>query len=260
MRRYMNFKVFVSVLVLGIAALGAQPMFAAAVIGQVATGSMQLDGVAAPPGTTVMSETVLATGQDSATVYLQNGQTAMLEPETRARFEVNEGGELLASVGSGQLLVSQPSGEYVRIGSEEPASFNQEGTVGEGEAVESTVTMCECADPAPKCEGSEDPLCVQMDDGCDDWDPIEVALSEVDAKKADGLVVAGNNDLGLDGNCEEEILVPFWTTGKKVLVGVLVAAGGILLLDDDSDDADTDDDGGPQPPPPPASPAAESGN
>lgn len=216
-------------------AMGA-PAASATVIGQVATGSVQVDGIAAPPGTTVLSENVLATGQDSALLYLDSGQTALLKPKTKARFEVTESGELMASVGEGELLVSQPGGEFVRVASNSLASFNQEG-LGEGEKVEGTVTMCECV--------KED-----EDGTCDDWDAIEVAASEVDAKLAEGLVVAGDNDLDLDGNCEEEAFVPFWTTGKKVLVGVLIAGGAIVLLDDD-DDADTDTD---------ASPAGESGN
>ncbi len=206
------------------------PAHGATVMGQVATGSIRVDGLEVPDGTTLLSPSLVAAGREPALVYLNNGQVLAMEPWTSAYLETVQGDRVQATVRSGSLLVKKPTGRIMTVASNNIVLFDQQGAqqIGEGRKVEEgeeLVELCRLVEwTAQKAElCHEDPdlyECV--------WELIEVPPSEVDVHLAQGDVYPGveNNDLGLDEDCKEEGPAG-WLAGvstkEKIIASVLGA-------------------------------------
>ena len=92
--------------------LGADPL---PVLGQVISDSVQMDGMSVPSGTTVLSNSVLATSQDPAFIHLGKGRVIQLHRNSSAYFEKTPSEAVQVNVRSGTLSYRSAGGELVTL-------------------------------------------------------------------------------------------------------------------------------------------------
>jgi len=92
--------------------LGADPL---PVLGQVISDSVQMDGMSVPSGTTVLSNSVLATTQDPAFIHLGKGRVIQLHRNSSAYFEKTPSEAVQVNVRSGTLSYRSAGGELVTL-------------------------------------------------------------------------------------------------------------------------------------------------
>jgi len=91
---------------------GADPV---PVLGQVISDSVQMDGMSVPSGTTVLSNSVLATTQDPAFIHLGKGRVIQLHRNSSAYFEKTPSETVQVNVRSGTLSYRSAGGELVTL-------------------------------------------------------------------------------------------------------------------------------------------------
>lgn len=193
-------------------AAGATPAF----VGQTVSGDLSIDGIPVPTGTTVMSPSRVASGAESGLIRLQDNRVIGFEANSVAVIGSAPSGGVQVAVKSGAVAVANADGTVMRLAADTTTLLEQEGQVGQGEPIEELVELC------------------TFDEQADDWQRVEVLASQVEQRLAAGDVYPGDD--GLDEDCEEDKAAIFWTTGKKVglgLAGAAVLGFGIDELDSD---------------------------
>lgn len=226
-------KLRLPIVFLTLALLASGPAFAEAVLGQVASGEVEIDGVAVLSGTSLLSESVVRTSAGPAVFHLENGGLLQMQSHTTARMGEAAPGELEVAVELGAILGREASGALFKIAQNDSVVLDREGRVSSGADVNGTkVLLCKLEEPRDMARCHRDP-------GADDcvWSLVEVDESEVEGYLELGAVHALENDLGLDATCnaeDNEGLFPL-STGQIVGVSLAGAAAVYLVIDDDDE-------------------------
>ncbi len=188
---------------------------AAGQLGQTVSGDLRIDGVSVPSGTTLLSPTLVHSGAATGLLRLDDDSLLGLDAGSTAYLESTPAGGVQVAVRSGTVSVASAEGESFQLAANSRLVLDPQGQVLEGEAIE-MVELC------------------TFDQETDDWELIAVPEPEVADRLAAGDVYPGEE--GLDEECNDEDPVVFWTTAKKVGVGIGAAAllgFGIDELNDD---------------------------
>ncbi len=131
---------------------GAAPT--AEVLGQVASSGLQVEGLSAPSGTTLVSPILVATEAEPGLVYLSSGKTLALGPHTEISLaSTSRSGEELGAaethdlrqvhmaVHRGVVAYRSDDGEIVSVGRADAVYFDQEQVIGEGRRVTGLVAV-----------------------------------------------------------------------------------------------------------------------
>ena len=112
-------------------AFPAPTVFAApvpvAVLGQVISPNMTMDGISVPSGTTLLNETMLKTGSSVAAVHLAIGAVLQLGESSSAYFKELTSGEVRVSVETGSLSFRE-EGEVVTLAADGEVTIPQQHT------------------------------------------------------------------------------------------------------------------------------------
>lgn len=174
----------------------------AGVLGQVALNDARIDGALAPTGTTVMSPSLVETGNYPSTVHLSSGRTVSLGPNSSAYLKAGSEGGIELAARRGDVRVGDPSGETFQIASNTVAFLDDEEPAA--------------GDPMAKikmCEEPGKPVMVPLDE------------AEVQAKIDLGWGVAGVDPYDEDCKKKKGAVLFFWTPAK-----VAAVVGGVSVL------------------------------
>ncbi len=187
-------------------------------LGQTVSSDLRIDGVSVPSGTSVLSPTLIGSGDSDGLLRLDDNSILGLEPGSAAYLESTPSGGVQVAVRSGTVSVESADGESFKLAANSRITLDPQGQVLEGETIELV------------------PLCTYNDE-TEEWELIEVPEPEVASRLAAGDLVPGDNDKGLDEECNEDDPIIFWTTAKKVGVGI----GGAAILGFGIDEINSDD-------------------
>ncbi|MEE2777175.1 MAG: hypothetical protein VYE73_10510 [Acidobacteriota bacterium] len=212
--------------------LALPPLSAASILGQVGTNGTSVNGHWVPSGTTLLSDSVVATAEYPAVVHLNNGQTLRLGEASRALFQVADAG-LEVHVQAGTVAFNGGAGEAITLAPKSVLVLDQQGQAQEGTRVNRAgVRVCDLrsAETGEYFTSSADIAQCHAKPGGDEcaWGPDEVPQSELESYLDHGAVQIGFlkklNDL-----CEATGGFTWW---KATLIGV-GAAGAVAVADDD---------------------------
>lgn len=127
--------ILIPLLVTLVAVLAGSPAGADGVMGQVASKGIKLEGLQAPSGTTISSPALLETGGTAGLVYLSNGRSLAIAPQTAVSLETLGEGGVKVAVLSGTVAFRSLEGELLAVESKGSVVLNQEGEIGEGRPI-----------------------------------------------------------------------------------------------------------------------------
>lgn len=209
----------------GVLALLAGRVTATTSVGQVIGAGANLDGVAVPSGTTLLSPSTLQTTDRPVILHLSNGQALTVNRGTSAQLESVGSGEVLLTVDEGTVAVREPSGDVLTLAAKREVVFDAKGRVAEGARVsDEMVGVCRAAGDGDLqgCSLSE-----QAAAGCN-WELVNVPRAEVEDYRAVAVVAGvGNNALYLDETCAQvQFQDPRATGGGSAGIAPAAQAGG----------------------------------
>lgn len=192
--------------------LTVQPLLGAVAVGQTASADAKVDGIWVPSGTTLLSPTLVETGDAPAVLHLDTGEVIAIAPQSSAVLASNDGGVRLA-VQRGRVAYTSNTGEVEYLSQTETLLASAQGETQEGARVDTD-------------EGEED-LCqlrnwtaslwqtCRFDDPDNDdciWDHIEVQASDVPryVDKTALLACEDRNALDLECDCGNAAAVLWW--------------------------------------------------
>ncbi|HVS02855.1 MAG TPA: hypothetical protein VMT16_08805 [Thermoanaerobaculia bacterium] len=214
-------------------------------VGQVGARGAEINGDAVPAGTTLVSPSLVRTSGEAALVHFDNGTAVVVAPSSRAYIE-RAGGDLVrVAVLEGSVAYRDHRGEVVALLADETAVLGPERRLQDQEIGEGTPVAAEAAEALEHDDDGDGLIelchldleaptaaqiraCHEDPSGCD-WDFLEVTPAAVPTHFAHGDVYAGDNDLGLDDDCEEEpvgLLLP-----HKLALGLAAAAGAFGIFE-----------------------------
>ena len=211
-----------------------QPVLAAVTVGQTASADAKVDGIRVPSGTTLISPTVVESGDAGAVIHLSNGEVVAMAPQSAARVADVDGSVQLA-VQKGNVAYTDNAGAVATLSPTETMLVSQEGQIQEGARIDSsggaTERLCELQDWTAALW--QQCLAEPKSDGCD-WEYLEVSMSETPqyVDKTAVLACKDRNDQGLDCDCKNPKAFAWW-------IPVAAVAGGLVLYEViDKDDED----------------------
>ena len=226
--------------------VGFSPLSAATILGQIGTNGTSLDGHVVPSGTTLLSDSVVATGDHPAIVNLINGQTLLLGGQSKALFEKADAG-LAIHVQAGTLAFNAGADETVTLAPNSLLLLNESGQVQEGTRVNrADVGLCELRD-ADTGEYFTDPadiLLCQNKPGNEQcaWDRKDVSGPEVQGYLDHGALGLDDEDSKLDDRCNVKTdagrknrTSRGLSRGQWALIGAGGAAVGYVIYDEEAD-------------------------
>ncbi|HEV8632299.1 MAG TPA: hypothetical protein VGV61_18440, partial [Thermoanaerobaculia bacterium] len=195
-------------------------------LGQVGEG-VQLDGIAVPAGTTLLSPATVRSGEQASLVHLGNGSGLVLAPRSQARLERAAGAQVRVAVLAGSVAYRNGGGPLRAIARDQVAMLGpaQGGPptaappIGQGARVDQEpVGMChpELDQPTP----ASILTCHQHPGSCE-WQLIYVPPAEVNLHLQQGDVIAKNNDLGLDDHCRRHRAAAWWPWAAAGAVAII---------------------------------------
>ena len=227
----------------------AGPASAAGVLGQVNAHQLEINGVATPSHTTLLSSSTLKTASHPAIVQFVNGQTLSLAPHSQARFDGSLDTGVEVSLNFGSIAYRDGSGEVVQIADAGTFTLQQAG-VQNGEPI----SAGDASYPICSLKSGDVTTCLDdpEDNSCD-WEYLdEVASSDVAAYFSQGMTFLeakeldryfsqpGHSSAGLDMviyDCREKkaAVVAAATGGLSAAAIAGIAVGGalgVVLIDD----------------------------
>jgi hypothetical protein len=225
---------------------GFSPLSAATILGQIGTNGTSLDGHAVPSGTTLLGDSVVATGDHPAIVNLLNGRTVMLGGQSKVLFEIADAG-LAIHVQAGTLAFSTSADEAVTLAANSVLMLNELGQVQEGTRVNrADVGICDLRNANTGeyfTDAADIALCHDKpgNDQCD-WNRDDVPDPDLQGFLDHGAVRLGDSGTKLNSMCNSngvgEVVV-FGAKGgggKKWALIAGAAVAGYLIYDDSQDD------------------------
>lgn len=239
---------------------------AAEILGQVASSGMRVEGLSAPSGATLMSPSLLATGDDPGIVYLSNGRTLAIGPRTEVSLAAKSAAEVEVAVHVGEVAFRGADGAVRTVGSAGAFVLDQEEVIGEGRRVTGLVGVLTASALAgdtllqvDRTDGIDvsQKVLIRTPDGavqevhCIDTanqEAKEVELKEplsVNYPQGAQLIQGAPVQQALEsGEAEDLCGLPAaaWSSQKKLAVGAAAVLGAFALVDfGDGEDAPTRD-------------------
>lgn len=192
--------------------LPVQPVLAAIPVGQTASADAKVDGIRVPSGTTLLSPTLVATGDAPAVLHIGTGEVVTMAPRSSAVLaSIDEGVQL--AVQSGRVAYTSDSGEVEYLSQTETLLASAQGEVQEGPRVgnnEEEEDLCQLRN----WTGNHWQSC-RFDDPDDNdcvWDHIEVPIEDVPRylEKTALLACEDRNPLDLECDCGDAAAVLWW--------------------------------------------------
>jgi hypothetical protein len=192
--------------------LPIQPLLAAVSIGQTASSDLLVDGVRVPSGTTLLSPSVVETGDSPAVLHLSTGGVIAVAPQSSALLAGDDAGVRLA-VQEGRVAYTSKTGQVEYLSQTETLLASAQAGIQEGDRTssdEDEEDLCQLRDWTSshwqECR-FDDP----DNDECN-WEHIEVAMHEVPRylEKTALLACADRNDLDLECDCGTVAAAVMW--------------------------------------------------
>ena len=222
--------------------VGLSPLAAATIVGQIGTNGTSLDGHRVPSGTTLLSDSVVATGDHSAIVNLINGQTVLLGGRSQVLFEIADAG-LAIHVQAGTLAFRTGADQTVTLAKNSVLVLNNQGQVQEGTRVNrADVDVCDLRN-ADTGDYFTSPVAIAQchaepgEDECD-WNKLEVSEAELQEYLDHGAVRLDDRPPDLNEGCGTKVGA-WW---KWPLVGVAAAGASYVVFDASDSDSESDSD------------------
>ncbi len=124
-------------------------------LGQVLSENMDVDGLSAPPGTTLLADSMVRTHQNPGLVHLRDGRVIWLDHHTSASFESTPAGETRLEVHLGRLTLRGPERLVNMVERESLVLASLAATQVAGEGADSVRSGAEVG--APAIEDAETP-------------------------------------------------------------------------------------------------------
>lgn len=220
--------------------LGLSPLSAATILGQIGTNGTSLDGHSVPSGTTLLSDSVVKTGDSPAIVNLINGQTLRLGGRSQALFEI-AGSGLAIHVQAGTLAFNTGANETVTLATNSVLMLNEHGQVQEGTRIKrADVAICDLkhAQTGEYHTNAADIVTCHGEPGHEicEWNRIEVSESVLQEYFDRGAVRVDQRHGDLNEGCG----VKGGGWWKWALIGAGGAAAGYEIYDETEGDSDSD--------------------
>ncbi len=114
-------------------------------VGQLGTPNLRVEGVSAPSGTVLVSPSLVASAGDPGLVYLSNGRSLALAPDTEVSLEAMDKQAVQVAVNSGAAAYRTSAGEVLRVEAAGSVVLDQEGQIGTGMEVDARVATLAAA-------------------------------------------------------------------------------------------------------------------
>lgn len=172
-------------------------------LGQTVSSDLRVDGAPVPSGTTLLSPTLISSSDAGGLLRLDDNSILGVDAGSAVYLESTPAGGVQVAVRSGTASLESADGESFLLAAKSRMVVDPQGQVLDGETIQ-MVEVC------------------TFDQEANEWELVEVPEPEVANRLAAGDVMPGTE--GLDEECNEDKPVVFWTTAKKVGVGIGAAA------------------------------------
>jgi hypothetical protein len=210
-------------------------------LGQVGGNGVQLDGLAVPAGTTLLSPVTVRSGQQAALLHLGNGAALVLAPRSQARLERAPDARVRVAVLAGSLAYREGAGPLHAVVRDQIAWLGPSQRLGPAQSSSAAVPPIGQGarvdqEPVGMCHPEVNPAspgavaaCHQDPNSCN-WQLIYVPPGEVAIHQRQGDVIAKDNDLGLDDHCRRHRAAAWWPWAAAgavaIIAGFQLSEGG----------------------------------